>query len=174
MWGFGCVCVSTYFFAYTNSICSPHSLMLLFNTDVAGYMKLMSVCRMICSLPAHLHGIQVTDNKQLFNNVNKLISKFLIHWCVFTQKVCMLISSVLFQLYIMFNIFVSSFQSLDWLGHRGDMTSRQFSRNSLPVFSARGHFEQCPSSISSADQCHPLSKDGFGEAVVACEMPEPC
>ena len=67
---------------------------------------------------------------------------------------------------------------------------RQFSRDPLPVFSAGGHCKQfwhwqgCP----LFDLVHPAfllsttvsptlqgaMKDGFGEAVGACDMPEPC
>ena len=70
-------------------------------------------------------------------------------------------------------------------GHEG-----RFSRDPLPVFSARGPCEKvwngqgCP----LFDVVHPafplpttalptlqgVLKDGFGEAVVACDMPEPC
>ena len=83
-----------------------------------------------------------------------------------------------------------SVQSLDRLGRRGGHEGR-FSRDPLPVFSAGSHCEQlwhgqgCP----LFDVVHPAFwqflcrprrrppgalKNGFGEAVVACDMPEPC
>ena len=83
----------------------------------------------------------------------------------------------------------SSVQSLDRLGRRGEHKG-QFSRDPLPVFSAGGPCEQlwhrqgCP----LFDVVHPTFplptaaspvlrgalKDGFREAIVACDMPEPC
>ena len=70
----------------------------------------------------------------------------------------------------------SSVQSLDRMGHH-------FRRDPLPVFSAGGPCEQmstpscCLPNISPADRASPTLqgalKEGFGEAVVACDMPEP-
>ena len=80
-------------------------------------------------------------------------------------------------------------QSLDRFGRRGDMT-QQFSRDSLPVFSAGGpcwqfqNGQECPlfdivhPAISLQTTASPTlqgaPKGGFGEAVVACDMPELC
>ena len=70
----------------------------------------------------------------------------------------------------------------DWVvgGHE-----RRFSRNYLPVFSAGGSIAVLVWAGMSTIQhflcrqrCRPPSyvpwKDGFGEAIVACHMPEPC
>ena len=82
------------------------------------------------------------------------------------------------------------FSSVLWpIGSSGGHEGR-FSRDPLPVLSAGGPYEQflheqiCP----LFDVVHPAfplpttasptlqdaPKDGFGEAVVACDMPEPC
>ena len=86
-------------------------------------------------------------------------------------------------------ITISSVQSLDWLGHQGGH-ERRFGSDPLVVFSAGGpcehfrHVERCPlfdvvhsafplpATVSSTLQG--ALKDGFGKAVVACDMPEPC
>ena len=94
-------------------------------------------------------------------------------------------------LFISITFQFSSVQSLDRLGRRG-AHDRRFSGDSPQVFffSARGPCEQfwreqgCP----LFDVIHPefplltmvsptlqgALKNGFGEAVVACDMPEPC
>ena len=82
------------------------------------------------------------------------------------------------------------FSSVPWLiGSLRDHEER-FSRDPLPVFSAEGLCEQfwhgqgCPL-FDVVHPAFPLSttaspilqgslKDGFGESVVACDMPEPC
>ena len=86
-------------------------------------------------------------------------------------------------------VMVSSVQSLDQLDRRGGHEGR-ISRDPLPVFSAGGHCKQfwhgqgCPR-YDVVQSAFPLSsttsptlqgalKDGFGEAVVAFDMPEPC
>ena len=84
----------------------------------------------------------------------------------------------------------SSIQFSPWMIRSSGVHEGWFSRNPLPVFSAGGHCEQfwhgqgmfilwyCSSSISSAYHGSPTLqsalKDGFGEAVVACDMPCPC
>ena len=83
----------------------------------------------------------------------------------------------------------SSAQSLDRFGRQGGH-DRRYSRDPLPVFSAKGHCEQfchgqgCPvfdivhpafpQPTTASPTLHGTPKDGFGEAVVACDMPEPC
>ena len=75
----------------------------------------------------------------------------------------------------------------DWFIGRTRGTIRQRSSTSLScrrplwavlAWAAMSNLRCCPSSISSADHgvAHPprRPKDGFGEAFVACEMPEPC
>ena len=94
---------------------------------------------------------------------------------------------------LLFQVQFSSVQSLDRLGHpeggvEGGHEGR-FSRDPFPVFSSGGHCERfwhgqgCP----LFDVVHPAFslpttasptfqgalKDGFGEAFVACDMPEP-
>ena len=82
----------------------------------------------------------------------------------------------------------SSVQSHDRLGRQGH--ERRFSRDPLAIFSAGGPCEQfwhgqicplfdvvrpafpLPTTASPTLQGAP--KDGFGEAVVACDVPEPC
>ena len=62
------------------------------------------------------------------------------------------------------------------------MRDDSLSRDPLPVFSAGGHCGQnwhgyeCPPSISSANHgvVQGAVKGGFGKAVVARDMPEPC
>ena len=78
-----------------------------------------------------------------------------------------------------------SVQSLDRLCHQ-EAHDRRFSRDPLPVFSTGGSFEQflhgqgCPL-VHAAFPLPAMSptlqgalKDGLEEAVVACDMPEPC
>ena len=84
---------------------------------------------------------------------------------------------------------ISSVQSLDRLDRRGGHEGR-FSRGPLPVFPAGSpceqlwHEQECPH-FHAADPTCPLPtaasptlqgalKDGFGEAVVACDIPDPC
>ena len=82
-----------------------------------------------------------------------------------------------------------SVQSFDRLNRPGGHEGR-FSRDPLPVFSARGPCEQfwhgqgCPLfgvvhpafplPTTASPTLQRAMKDGVGEAVMACEMPEPC
>ena len=82
----------------------------------------------------------------------------------------------------------SSVHSLDRLVRRGGNEGR-ISRDPLPVFSAGGPCEQfwhghgCPLfnvprpafplTTTASPTLQGATKDGFGEAVVACDMPEP-
>ena len=84
---------------------------------------------------------------------------------------------------------IDSVQSLDRLGRRED-TRERFSRDPLSVFSAGGPCEQSrhgqgcplfdvvrrafplPTTASATNQG--TLKDGSGDAVVACDMPQPC
>ena len=69
----------------------------------------------------------------------------------------------------------------------GTTYDRRYSRDSLPAFSVGGHCEQFGQGCPLSDVVHPAFplpttasptlqgalKDGFGEAVMACDMPEP-
>ena len=82
----------------------------------------------------------------------------------------------------------SSVQSLYRFGRRGH--EERFSSDSLPVFSVGGPCEQfwhgqecplfdvvhpaCPLPTTTSPKLQRALKDGFGEAVVAWDMPEPC
>ena len=63
----------------------------------------------------------------------------------------------------------SSVQSLDWLGCRGGREG-WFSRNPLPVLSAGDPCEQ----FWHGQGCPLFDVLSFGEAVMACDRPEPC